>query len=885
MRRFASVFVPKRDRDKRLPVPSPANTPQLSIASDPAQSSSASSSGSASLNLHTPDDEHHLPIILNHQKRSWKYWIGRKRSLSLKHISSPLDPPAVPDWRAAPPLPQNHSEDEDFEPDDDDDASFSPLPVPPLPHDDPRAMQVLRILLANSLIPPQPPSPFVQHNLGPFFPRSTNHRSILSYHSDTRVSMFRKHLAVRLQRSDLSPSELADIRPLCANQTPTLLSPPHPSFPDSSRPSASSKLFPASPGLRHWIARPCFEDRYLIYFPSESGVDCRHVASSMAIAALEYSEHLDVMVDPDFDQSLLPENVLDTWLPTEPTLTTTLSHAPMASSAPVSAPAPVHSRNSYTATPSPLRNEHDPTPGPPPVVVSKSEELPNKRKSAIKGTVKRVVRFAEDDSDDATPLHIVRMKKKREEKANFLRQEQARRAKEEEAERRQREQELRRLEDEALERERRRLAIEREKKEREKAMYAETVAATRMRRETYRAGGVPSSNTTTSNLLVPSPSFSSLRDSERNRAPPSDSRTYSRVSHNAPPSLSIPRGDASDPALHLNTPSSHAYNHFSDSPSPGSSRPPSLAHSPVSPGHGQHSRPPSTYSAHTSSSEDVRHQSGSRRNSLAASAAGPAYVLTPMIASYPTWSGSNPNIQYVPPVPPFPDFVHDMPLLPPTAPFMKHEYKPRSSSSSRKDSSPARSSGSRRGSVNSSSERVNVVPKSMQHSQSTSASPSSCNPSSSSMSSSRPRQSSGSSGSPARPTHERRGSGDSRNTSHTHRQPTHQLQQLQTPPRPSPMTSRSHPVVPRGRPEQPTRSQTQSQYIQASMNPWMTSMPVMMVPMSAQPASPYMNVPMYPAMPFNNGADLRSASMGRSSGGAGAGRGGGGAGQMSTIIS
>jgi hypothetical protein len=269
------------------------------------------------------------------------------------------------------------------------------------------------------------------------------------------------------------------------------------------------------------------------------------------------------------------------------------------------------------------------------------------------------------------------MKKKRDQKSNFLRQEQLKRAKEEAEARRQREQEAVRLQQEALERERKRLASEKERKEKEKAMYAESLAATRARREFSRTGGLVASNTTNSgSLLVPSASSSSLKDTERNKPPQSESRRFSRVPHDAPPSLSIPRREASESALHLNAPSSYPINHFSDSSSPDSSRPPSLAYSPSSPIY-PNSRPPSTYSAHTSSSEDVRHQSGSRRNSLAASAAAPVYARPPMIASYPSWSGSNPHIQYIPPVPPFPDFVTDLPLLPPTAPFMKHSRQQR----------------------------------------------------------------------------------------------------------------------------------------------------------------------------------------------------------------
>jgi len=431
--------------------------------------------------------------------------------------------------------------------------------------------------------------------------------------------------------------------------------------------------------------------------------------------------------------------------------------------------------------------------------------------TATKSHVTRVVRFAEDDSDgdDAVPLHILRMKKMREQKAKFLKQEQLRRTREEAEERRRREQEARRLEDEALQREHRRQTLEKEKREREKSLYAETIAATRLRRETHKAGGLLSSNTV--NLLLPSsPSFTSLRDSERNKPP--EYRRFSRHPHDPPSSLSIPRRQASDSALPIN---SHAHSHYPSDSSPSSSRPPSMSHSPspVSPGgHGLDSRPPSAHSANTSSSEEIRHQSRSRRSSLTAaavaahSANGSAFGRSPMIVSYPTWSGSNPNLQYIPPVPPFPDFVQDTPLLPPTAPFMKH--------SSRNGSpGPASSPSSRRGS---STERVNQIPASLS------------------------RNSSAQSLAPNTTTHQRQGSGDSRNT--TRSEMTHSNRS-----RPVPTTSHSHPMMSRGRTQQPIRSQAPPPStwvpLASPQNPLMQPMPMMMMVPAMVPAYP-MNVNM-----------------------------------------
>jgi hypothetical protein len=169
-----------------------------------------------------------------------------------------------------------------------------------------RAHQHLLVLSKNALVPQLSLPPFVQHNLGPLFPRSVNRPALLPPPTSTRATMLRTHLIVQLTNSDFG---LDAILPFGHNPPPPPLSPPPPSFPDVSCPTNASKIFPASPGIRRWIARPCFEDRYVVYLPSPSGVDIRPVsAAAMAIAALEFSEHLDAMADPDFDQQTRPES-------------------------------------------------------------------------------------------------------------------------------------------------------------------------------------------------------------------------------------------------------------------------------------------------------------------------------------------------------------------------------------------------------------------------------------------------------------------------------------------------------------------------------------------------------------------------------------------------
>ncbi len=354
------------------------------------------------------------------------------------------------------------------------------------------------------------------------------------------------------------------------------------------------------------------------------------------------------------------------------------------------------------------------------------------------GTVKRVVRFVEDDgdsSDDVIPLHVVRQRKLREQKAIFLRQERLRRAREQEGERR-------KLEREEAERERKRAILEsewiqaeKERREKEQSLYAEEVVKARMRRELQRTGGIPAlvkREKETSELSLGVASTTPLTSpGERNKPHPSSLSSAASVRGvqamplSSPPNSGPTRRDASDSSFqHAQTPSA------SDS-SPSNSRPSSwFVHSPTtqnnSPLQQEHSRPASTYS---SSSESV-----GRRNSammvpmltgvmtpmMGMHMQMPPFALpTPMIMTYPTFAASNPNLSYSPIVPSFQGYMANeydnmmqMPLLPPTAPFMKqssYDRRQRSSGNASPGSgfaSPASSPSSRRGSLDSSPERL-----------------------------------------------------------------------------------------------------------------------------------------------------------------------------------
>ena len=842
LKRAHTFLIPHNSAPPTTPTSSEAShlsTPQLSSRSDPAHSSVSSTD---STSLRTPDDDAHTRTL---GKRSWVAWLGRKSSSTIKQSHNPHKrDPQIPTWHPAPPPilrppPSGHQtpkpaddtdEDTSSDSEDDDDSmsashtTTTPTPITTNPTSIAQSRKNLQLLIQNSLVPPLSPSPFLQQPGSPMFPRSSNPPRSLPPHQTMRSTMLKTHLLRRLDHPTQSLTHADDlsISPFGSRPTPTALHSSPPSI-DEPAVSVTVQVSPSSPGLHRWIARPCFEDRFAVWIPINGSISCLRVAgTAFAVAELEYSEALEVMAGFNIDFPSLepsgddPEEAQETLGIPEPEIpsSSSLSGAfTVLAISPffwlISVIVPAHARNApYKAVPSPLRNQHNPT------SISPSSSAGGDGTADVPPvaptiTVKRGVRFVEDDKDDVIPIgYALRMKKRREEKAKFLREQQERRVFEEE--RAKVEEERRRREKERNEWEKERKAWEREKKamedERKQRLYAEEVAAARLRRESQRAGGVPgSSGVNGGGLVGPSSSSMSLREPERNRA--RESIRYSRPVYD---SAQIPRRLASEPAV----PTTTSLNSLAI-PSPGNSRPPSIAgQSPATSGSGRssslvHSRPPSVYSSHTmSSSEEARPRESNsgigKHNSIASLSSGRPSSDN-RASTYPTWSASSQNL-LTPPVPPAPPFVMDMPLLPPTPPFMLQQY-PRQRSHHSSSPSPSNSSSSpsprRLPSNNHSSEQVNVQ---QQHRQSSPRHSGTSSPSSS------PRRPE------VRPTHRRRFSGDSRHSQQS------QAPSLQPPPhdrsRPHPLTtSRSQPnSLSRGRPPVPA-----TMYLQTP-SPW-TALP------------------------------------------------------------
>ncbi|KAG5220225.1 hypothetical protein IMY05_C4644000500 [Salix suchowensis] len=479
--------------------------------------------------------------------------------------------------------------------------------------------------------------PFANVAGSPLFPKSCNALGLPKQRA-LLATMFRQRLLRRLD-GDGIPMDDPDIMHFASLNLGQYV-PPRASLMSSSIDISSVPtdfhVSGFSTGVRRWISRPCFEERYLVWLP-EDGVIVRKGISgtSFAVLDLEFSEAMEVTAGFD-----------------------------------AGSPTPVDAAPTYETI---------------------AEKAP---------TVKRGVRFADDVPDRLPVGYAQGMKKRREEKAKFLREEQAQRAlvmerRKIEEQRRLLEYEKRQREKDRLDFEREKQTWEREKRERESAdrekqerrekALRDEVTAARLRREAQRAGNVPSGlrESTYAGLddgpgrskLHPSFSSStSLRQDSRERNTAAG-EVYDPTSRARPPSISA---STRPPTTNIGS-------------SPGSSRPPSLSGG--------------AYSNHAP--EDAG--SKMKRHSVASTSSGPFVDRSSTTPNYPTfhggplpamWNGSQQSLNgmvIMTPVNPmmpaqvntmmFPGVglvpsMMDMPLLPPTPPFMMQQYRRSSNSSS-----------------------------------------------------------------------------------------------------------------------------------------------------------------------------------------------------------
>ena len=381
-----------------------------------------------------------------------------------------------------------------------------------------------------------------------------------------------------------------------------------------------------------------------------------------------------------------------------------------------SSPSPL--RKDYTTetssrSPPPARSVSTPTiPSSPtrPASLTPSVSTPNTTMPPAIEVPKVGVRFADEEKDENVPLdYVMRIKQARDQKAKFLAAERARRqtaqgssrpssvrpsldnsqqmredlkrvAEERrrlEEEKKRYEAERRRQEEEQRQYEKERAAWEREKKlaeeGRKQKAFADEIVEARRRRESARQGSV----TKIDNLA----SWTGDREKERERKESSSRPRYARPRYDD--TSSVARREVTDASLGGSSASLRLQ--IPANSSPGSSRPPSIATGSVR----DSSRPPSMYSTPPSSASAIdirqrRESKASRRTSFmsegGALAAQQMYMQGGMPTAYPWAMSPVPpvmNMNMMPGAMPMPMMqmpmmpYSDMPLLPPSAPFMQ----------------------------------------------------------------------------------------------------------------------------------------------------------------------------------------------------------------------
>ncbi|KAG1815493.1 uncharacterized protein BJ212DRAFT_221669 [Suillus subaureus] len=612
-------------------------------------SGSSSSASSGSAELRTPDDEELPRTRMLGQKGSWKSWLGAKNHRDEGDTKATWLPPLPTAGIALrpPPTPtSNETDDASSESESEADHLQDP-PTQSFAQSITQARHSMRVIILNSSAdgdrPSCPPLLDIPHNTP--FPRSC----LRVGHVRCRDTLESKmHKAVLLSTLEsLSPSEERSLAPL-GSRPVTLVKEAPVHDPDIDRWPKAQFLRSNSEGLGNWVARPCYEDRVLVWTrqePSGQIVTSSISGSQFGVAALEFSEPLQILagIDDGFDPSaeLQPElsrppsGAAAVALPSTEKLSPSVAVADFEfSPLTLAVDSPDESKNETSNL------KAEPTPAP---------------------AVKRGVRFAEDGKDDQIPLgYVLRIKKKREEKARFLREEREKRELEEgrraQEDRRKREEERRLWEAQMREQEEERQARELHKKKieeaRRKQNYASDLQASRTRREASRAGHISSSTL--------------VRDIERDRS-------ASRDAH--PSGVSSTRQRTTD--LRVSSASLSPYDG-----SPASSMPatPGSQHS--------YSRPPSVYSTRTTSSDDARGRDGRYISKRTSVAFDPSKQLSLPLSNprasflpYNPWGNMPVPPFSIPPVSPLPvapmmamPFYSLDPLLPPSPPFMMNQF-------------------------------------------------------------------------------------------------------------------------------------------------------------------------------------------------------------------
>lgn len=286
----------------------------------PLQASSFSTSSTDSPTPATPDDD--SEFAPSGPRRNSNQWPERKLTLPPPVAGGSLG--WAPRRNSSPSLPPilavNKSSDSEELDDGSSTTSSSPSissPLPVSPH------KALHSFTTYALAPAFSAPPLLYLPNVPLFPRSTNSSSSLPHQETMASTLFRTQMLRRLERRDLNVSEERSIAPFTSNR-------PLPAKSQSLVPKLDDgpvcdlkRVSNVSQGLKHWISRPCFEDRMSVYVPGPSGrpddVIMHNVSGgALGVEALEVSETIEIMAGHNVkEQSETP------WLPTLSSSSTT----------------------------------------------------------------------------------------------------------------------------------------------------------------------------------------------------------------------------------------------------------------------------------------------------------------------------------------------------------------------------------------------------------------------------------------------------------------------------------------------------------------------------------------------------------------------------------
>jgi hypothetical protein len=307
--------------------------------SEPAHSSSASSTGSVS--LRTPEDDRIGPPHGGRSpsgRKAWFPWLTPKKSDlqtqsqrppsfwsdSLSSVPSPTVP-LVPS-RIIPDHP-TESDDDDTSSEEssesESEAPSRPFPAPTKSDSTNRTVSpisFLNALATNNTPPPFSSPPLLHYPNAPIFPRSSNASRSLPFRNTMESTLHRNRLLQRLQRGHLTPTDrrlLATLGPRApsAAQRRSLVQPEEGARYDLTHVRSFSV------GLKRWIARPYFEERSVVSVPDEAGtvVWTTIKGSGFGVWALEVSETLELMAGLTSVQDVIPIGTLAAPSPNKPT--------------------------------------------------------------------------------------------------------------------------------------------------------------------------------------------------------------------------------------------------------------------------------------------------------------------------------------------------------------------------------------------------------------------------------------------------------------------------------------------------------------------------------------------------------------------------------------